>query len=248
MACKILDSVFLCLGPCQRPIRSQRIATFFNSKYLSFEVFEIDDVKAWTSVLIYATSCALGIFMISKASWYLLPLVWAWTGTTVTGVSRSRVQGAVDRSRSRPNVDLELQEDTAWHPVWKEEFEGSPFLRKAIMFSFGPFRPWMSIAHWNFRPNEVKRVKMSLACVFAFMAVGWPLIIYKTEIMGWIKFWIMPWLGYHFWAQLTGTVHCDYPHWIEILCLDISVHIPHHVSSRIPSYNLRAAHRSIQEN
>lgn len=35
---------------------------------------------------------------------------------------------------------------------------------------------------------------------------------------------------------------------IEILCHDINVHIPHHISPRIPSYNLRAAHKSIQEN
>jgi len=55
--------------------------------YLFLQVFEIDDVKAWKSVLISATSYALGIFMISKAPWFLLPLAWAWTGTAVTGVS-----------------------------------------------------------------------------------------------------------------------------------------------------------------
>ena len=53
----------------------------------------------------------------------------------------------------------------------------------------------------KFRPNEVKRVQISLACVFAFMAIGWPLIVYQTGIMGWIKFWLMPWLGYHFWVS-----------------------------------------------
>lgn len=37
-------------------------------------------------------------------------------------------------------------------------------------------------------------------------------------------------------------------HRIEILCHDINVHIPHHISPRIPSYNLRAAHQSLQEN
>jgi len=184
-----------------------------------------------------------------------------------------------DQHHAKTNM---LCEDTAWHPVWKEEFDTSPVLRKAIIFGYGPFRTWMSIGHWliwhfnlnKFRPSEVKRVKISLACVFAFMAIGWPLIIFKTGIVGWIKFWLMPWLGYHFWmstftmvhhsaphipfkssnewnaaqAQLNGTVHCDYPRWIEILCHDISVHIPHHISSRIPSYNLRAAHKSLQEN
>jgi len=49
-------------------------------------------------------------------------------------------------------------------------------------------------------------------------------------------------------AQLNGTVHCNYPQWIEILCHDINVHVPHHISPRIPSYNLRAAYDSIKQN
>ena len=56
---------------------------------LVLQVFEIDDVKAWKSVLISVTSYALGLFMIAKAPWYLLPLAWAWTGTAVTGVNLS---------------------------------------------------------------------------------------------------------------------------------------------------------------
>ncbi|KAH7546182.1 hypothetical protein FEM48_Zijuj01G0173400 [Ziziphus jujuba var. spinosa] len=302
------------------------------------KVFEIDDVKAWKSVLISVTSYALGLFMISKAPSYLLPLAWAFTGTAITGgiqansfifffffffpqifkffvighdcahksFSRNKLVEDIvgtlafmpliypyeawrfkhDRHHAKTNMSILIAvllfEDTAWHPVWEEEIESSPALRKAIIYGYGPFRPWMSIAHWlmwhfdlnKFRPNEVKRVKISLACVFAFMLIGWPLIIYKTGIMGWIKFWLMPWLGYHFWmstftmvhhtaphipfksseewnaaqAQLNGTVHCTYPRWIEILCHDINVHIPHHISSRIPSYNLRTAHKSLQEN
>ena len=57
----------------------------------------------------------------------------------------------------------------------------------------------------KFRPNEVKRVQISLACVFAFMAIGWPLIVYQAGVMGWIKFWLMPWLGYHFWVNSLST-------------------------------------------
>lgn len=58
----------------------------------------------------------------------------------------------------------------------------------------------------KFRSNEVKRVKISLACVSAFIAIGWPLIILKTGIMGWIKFWLMPWLGYHFWVMIFSLL------------------------------------------
>ncbi|CAI8605223.1 unnamed protein product [Vicia faba] len=42
-----------------------------------------------------------------------------------------------------------LKEDTAWQPVWKDEFESNPLLRKAIINGYGPFRCWMSIAHCN---------------------------------------------------------------------------------------------------
>ncbi|CAN6459055.1 unnamed protein product [Victoria cruziana] len=274
------------------------------------EVFEIDELKAWKSVLVSVTSYAMGIFMIAKSPWYLLPLAWAWTGTAVTGFfvighdcahksfSKNKVVEDIvgtlaflpliypyepwrfkhDRHHAKTNM---LSEDTAWHPVWKGEFETSDLLRKSIILGYGPFRPWMSIAHWlvwhfdlkKFRPSEISRVKVSLACVFAFMAIGWPLIIWAFGITGWIKFWLMPWLGYHFWmstftmvhhtaphipfktsdewnaarAQLGGTVHCNYPRWIEILCHDINVHIPHHICPRIPSYNLRAAHQSLKE-
>jgi omega-6 fatty acid desaturase (delta-12 desaturase) len=47
-------------------------------------------------------------------------------------------------------------------------------------------------------------------------------------------------------AQLAGTVHCDYPKWVEWLCHDINVHVPHHISTAIPSYNLRAAHQALK--
>ena len=35
---------------------------------------------------------------------------------------------------------------------------------------------------------------------------------------------------------------------VEFLTHDISVHVPHHVNSKIPWYNLRKAHASLLEN
>eukprot|EP01018_Ginkgo_biloba_P035358 Gb_08625 [translate_table: standard] len=275
------------------------------------EVFKIDDIKAWKSVAISVAAYSLGLYLIAKAPWYLLPLAWAWTGTAVTGFfvighdcahksfSKNKLVEDIvgtlaflpliypyepwrfkhDRHHSKTNM---LGEDTAWHPVWREEYETSKALGAALTLGYGPIRPWMSTAHWlgwhfdlrKFRPSERNRVKISLAFVYAFMVIGWPLIIFKTGITGWIKFWLMPWLGYHFWmstftmvhhtaphipfrassewnaaqAQLGGTVHCDYPRWIEVLCHDINVHIPHHISQKIPSYNLRLAHDSLRKN
>ena len=54
------------------------------------EVFEINDWKAWKTIVISVASYSLGLLMIAKAPWYLLPLAWAWTGTAATGVSPPR--------------------------------------------------------------------------------------------------------------------------------------------------------------
>ncbi|KAA8522875.1 hypothetical protein F0562_009298 [Nyssa sinensis] len=85
----------------------------------------------------------------------------------------------------------------------------------------------------KFRPHEVKRVK-NFHIYGNWMAV---------DCLRWES-----WDGLSYaQAQLNGTVHYDYPRWIEILCHDIDVHIPHHISPMIPSYNLRAAHQCLQE-
>ena len=41
-----------------------------------------------------------------------------------------------------------------------------------------------------------------------------------------------------------GHVWCR----VEFLCHDINVHVPHHVNSKIPWYNLRAATDSLRQN
>jgi len=40
-------------------------------------------------------------------------------------------------------------------------------------------------------------------------------------------------------GSLFTTVHVDYPAWLEWLTLNINWHLPHHVSSTVPWYNLR---------
>ena len=41
---------------------------------------------------------------------------------------------------------------------------------------------------------------------------------------------------------------CSFVRRVEVLCHDINVHVPHHISSKIPWYNLRAATDSLREN
>ncbi len=176
-----------------------------------------------------------------------------------------------------------MEVDNAWHPwqthVYEQAGTGMQALYRALRG-----RLWWtaSIAHWanlHFNPNNVaprdrNKIKLSVAVVLIFAAIAFPTLIATTGIWGLVKFWLMPWLVYHFWmstftlvhhtapdiqfrhvdtwneaeAQLGGTVHCTYPRWVEILCHDINVHVPHHISVAVPSYNLRMAHQSLMEN
>lgn len=176
-----------------------------------------------------------------------------------------------------------LMVDTAWHPWLPEEYEQTPkFLRSFLSLFRGRLWWLSSILHWgrfHFNPSLVKprekgQVSLSIAVVAIFALVFFPTLFLTTGIWGVVKFWLMPWLVYHFWmstftlvhhtdltipfrpksswnaveAQLCGTIHCHYPRWIEFLCHDINVHIPHHLSVAIPSYNLRLAHESLRQN
>lgn len=176
-----------------------------------------------------------------------------------------------------------LDVDNAWNPWTFEAFDAaSPLLKRAYRAMRGAFWWLASVAHWavihfdlnNFAPRDRKSVKVSITVVAVFAAIFFPTMYLTIGLWGIVKFWLMPWLGYHFWmstftlvhhtipeiqfqptdkwtpvpAQLAGTVHCDYPKWVEVLCHDINVHVPHHISVAIPSYNLRQAHKSLMTN
>lgn len=173
--------------------------------------------------------------------------------------------------------------DNAWQP-WTPEAYAQCNLMTRLFYRAIRGRFWWigSIAHWgilhfklsNFAERDHNKVKISIASVVLFAAICFPTLIITTGVWGFVKFWLMPWMVYHFWmssftlthhtipeirfypaetwneakAQLAGTVHCKYPRWFEILCHDISVHIPHHVCVAIPFYRLRMAHESLREN
>ena len=176
-----------------------------------------------------------------------------------------------------------LDVDNAWHPWSEDKYKTeNPAVSRLYKALRGAFWWIASIFHWamhHFNPASVKereRAKFTFSAAFVVVgaAIAFPTMIWTLGVWGFVKFWVMPWLGYHFWmstftivhhtapniqffpeddwnaaqSQLAGTVHCDYPQWVEVLCHDINVHIPHHISVGIPSYNLRAAHASLKEN
>lgn len=180
------------------------------------------------------------------------------------------------------NHTNKMDVDNAWQPWRPEVYDNlDPITRIAYETTRGRLWWLASVLHWaithfnlaNYKPKDHGKVKLSIAVVVAFAAIVFPALLLTVGVWGFVKFWLMPWLVYHFWmstftlvhhtlpdiqfkepeewdaaqAQLFGTVHCDYPKWIEFLCHDINVHIPHHLCTAIPSYNLRLAHHSLTQ-
>jgi omega-6 fatty acid desaturase (delta-12 desaturase) len=176
-----------------------------------------------------------------------------------------------------------MGEDNAWYPFTVEQYEEGKGLISNVYRMIRTNFWWLgSVLHWAnlhfdaslYPERQQKQVKFSYRLVIIFGLTAIPALIYTTGFLGFINFFLMPWLVYHFWMstftlvhhtmpdiqfknpdkwhagteQLTGTVHCDYPAWVEWLCHDINVHVPHHVSTGIPSYNLRLAHKSLDKN
>ena len=130
--------------------------------------------------------------------------------------------------------------------------------------------------HWRpalFRPHHRRRVVRSMAITLVIDAVIVGAIWAGTgSVLAVAHFWLLPALGFHAWmalytflhhtaddvvfldadrwtpiaGQLDGTVNCLAPRWLSFLHLNIDVHIPHHVTTSVPSYHLRAANEAIQ--
>ncbi|MGB7442391.1 MAG: fatty acid desaturase [Coleofasciculaceae cyanobacterium] len=276
------------------------------------EVFTKNRRKAWTLVVVNVLMVGLGYFALALAPWFLLPPLWIFTGTALTGffvighdcghrsfANRRWVNNLVGHLAFLPLIypfhgwrilhnfhhthTNKLGVDNAWQPFTTEFYGKSTGLIQWLYRRMRGRFWWLgSVAHWamlhfnwtKFEGKQREQVKFSALLVLVFAAIAFPLLIATTGVWGVVKFWLVPWLVYHFWmstftivhhtapdipftptqdwsegeAQLFGSVHCDYPRWVEFLCHDINVHIPHHISSAIPSYNLRLAHASLKEN
>ncbi len=130
--------------------------------------------------------------------------------------------------------------------------------------------------HWRpslYRPHHRRRVARSIVATLAIDAVvAGAIWTFTGSILAIFHFWLLPALGFHAWmalytflhhtaddivfleperwtpiaGQLDGTVNCLAPRWLSFLHLNIDVHIPHHVTTTVPSYHLRAANEAIR--
>jgi omega-6 fatty acid desaturase (delta-12 desaturase) len=50
----------------------------------------------------------------------------------------------------------------------------------------------------------------------------------------------------YFRSQVQGTVHVEFPRWVELLLHNIMEHTAHHVDTRVPLYHLAGAQRAVE--
>jgi acyl-lipid omega-6 desaturase (Delta-12 desaturase) len=281
-------------------------------KTLPKQVFLKDPRKAWQQVVFSVAMVGLGYLGLAISPWYLLPVIWIFTGTALTGffvIGHDAAHHSFSNSRRVNDIvghvlmlpllypfhgwrilhnyhhkhTNKLSVDNAWQPWQPDDYNNAGWLMQLVYRAMRGRLWWLaSIVHWaglhfqwnRFAGKQREQVKFSALLVIIGGGIGLTLLTVTTGWWGLVKFWLMPWLVYHFWmstftlvhhtavdvqfqpasewneamAQLAGTIHCDYPWWVEILCHDINVHVPHHISTAIPAYNLRKAHEIIQAN
>jgi len=235
-------------------------------------------------VYVFAGTAWTGLFVVGHDCGHMSFAKQRWLNDLVGIVSYLPVLYPFESWRIQHNLHHantnKLLVDNAWQPFRPEDWAAIHGVEKFIMRHIkGSLYFMASFGHQiqkhfllsQFTAEQRPRVAFSLACVYGFAALFFPLMIYHVGFIGVIKYWAIPFLGYHFWmssftmihhtlphlpflpesewndaqARLTLTVHCEFPAWIEFLCHHINVHVPHHVSTSIPSYNLRRAHEAL---
>ncbi|HCF26482.1 MAG TPA: fatty acid desaturase, partial [Cyanobacteria bacterium UBA11049] len=103
-----------------------------------------------------------------------------------------------------------VEEDNAWQPFQPEFYDSMGKLGQwGYQLLRGKFWWIGSIVHWvglhfdlsQFQDKDRKQVKLSVSVVIIFAAIAFPILFATTGIWGFVKFWLMPWLVYHFWMS-----------------------------------------------
>ena len=297
----------------QRPRLDRNVRLQDILKTLPKEVYTKNKWKAWMGFINSVILVSLGWLGIAIAPWYLLPVLWLFTGTVFFGLfvvahdcghrsfaDRRWVCDLVGHIALTPCIypfhpwrilhnihhkhTNNMDADNTWNPFYPEEYEKMNAFERGVYRSLHGKFWWVGSAihwgllhfqWWNLKPGQERdRFRFSSLFVIAEMAIGFPLLIATTGWWGFVSFWLMPWLVFHFWlstvtllhhtvpgvhferqenwheaqAQLVGSTDCKYPWWVEWICHDINVHVPHHLTPAIPWYNLRKAQASLDEN
>jgi stearoyl-CoA desaturase (delta-9 desaturase) len=257
-------------------------------KSLPSEVFTQDKLKSFGSLFVTLLMLSISMYLLAVLPWYLWPLGWVLGGASVTGLF-AIANDCMNSSFTKSKLVNYIVGTVAMLPLgysfyslkthskYRNLSKGVQAAREGKLSNYiwkwakGKTFWLASIGHWAedhfdvnlFNPRDRLRVRISFVGLYAFGAVFFSLMFYYVGLMGIVKYWLLPWLLYHFLVSTTTllpsvaveehekgrwfAVHCDYPKWLEFLCNDISLAIPRNISSAIPHYHLRKAYNSLKQ-
>jgi omega-6 fatty acid desaturase (delta-12 desaturase) len=121
----------------------------------------------------------------------------------------------------------------------------------------------------GYQRNNVYISYFFMATVFSVVTL---LLSYYVSPLAIVYFWIAPAITSQLWMStytylhhtstetqlysaaewtmeksIENTINCYLPRWLSFLHFNIDVHIPHHLSTRIPCYKLRAVNKILQQ-
>ena len=145
----------------------------------TLQVFELNPLRAWAAVATTLASMAGCLYLISISPWWALPFAWALAGTAFTGFfvvghdcghrsfSKNKLlEDIVGTLMFMPLIfpfepwrikhnhhhahTNKLEEDTAWHPVRREEMAKWGPVQATLYKTFlgSPLKLWASVGHW----------------------------------------------------------------------------------------------------
>lgn len=144
-----------------------------------------------------------------------------------------------------------------WHTYfpWRQNLKGFSFkTKKSFILEFFAVNLFLCI--WIFSVFTLAKITNQNVTMLIFYSFLLPFILWNIAMSFVIYlhhthpnvFWYD---NFEQWkqsnTQLTATIHLCFPDWISSLLHHIMEHPAHHINSRIPCYNLKAAQRKLEE-
>jgi len=260
---------------------------------LPTELFQKSTRRALKGLAISVMMCIFGYALVVVMPWYCLPITWGLLGLFFTAIHSIVHDCRRGSFSSFPVVNSVvgwivsaplLIPFESWKAQQKEVKSAVVMEQKqAAAMSWSWFLT-SAEETWNahfvakqFTPGSRRKLAFSLATVYLFSAILFPTLISQLGIWGFAKFWLLPFLAYHFWiSTFTSWVYrvpftkdmsvkfsiafpTKLPRWVNFLTNDInyvlSLSGPLLQSgaeslekfSAIPKHNLKSAFEKVTE-
>jgi stearoyl-CoA desaturase (delta-9 desaturase) len=179
------------------------------------EVFQIDTAKALTRLMKCVLFAATGYVLATYLPWFYLPVVWIFLGLVYTGLSSVAYDCGRGSFSKYGIVNYVVGNIVSWPLLipfesWRLQWRNTNF--RENVYSLARSNGWwlsttIEFLKSNFdigfiyKPGNRRRILVSMALFYTFVFVFFPLMLTLGGFWGLCKFWLIPWILYHFWMS-----------------------------------------------